>query len=368
MPSSKKKKILIMTATGKSNLGDELILREEIRFLRSRYGDVTITVCTYNPKTNLIADRTGIKFISYFPNHLLTRPFQNIWYFFTNIFTIYRSDIVIIGGGGIVFDNEPGVSFDNLVRQWYFRTKIARIAGSLLLFWGISLEVTMISSKLALKSLFVAWDFVLVRDTRSKELLEALEVPSIIIHDIVFLYENEGLKALPGLKKKRVGISVRGGFLEGTEEAIPQIYDYLIAEGYEPIFLVFSTEWSIEQNDSLYIKKLMSGRTYNVTKTIDQTLNVFPFLYASIAMRFHAWVLSCVHESPCIHVSYGPKTDELVNLLAAEHLTIKPNELSLAIFQKMWHNLTTRYDDESDRLKQRNSYIKKELRHSLETL
>jgi polysaccharide pyruvyl transferase WcaK-like protein len=112
----------------------------------------------------------------------------------------------------------------------------------------------------------------------------------------------------------------------------------------------------------------MSGRTYNVTKTIDQTLNVFPFLYASIAMRFHAGVLSCVHESPCIHISYGPKTDELVNLLEGEHLTIRPNELSLAIFQKMWHNLTTRYDEEAARLQNRNSYVKKELRHSLETL
>lgn len=368
MANPRKKKILIMTATGKSNLGDELILREEIRFLRSRYGDVSITVCTYNPKVHLIADPSGIRFISYFPNHLLTRPLQNIWYFFSNILTIYRSDIVIVGGGGIIFDNEPGISFGNLLRQWYFRTKIARIAGTLLLFWGISLEVSMISSKLALKSLFVSGDFILVRDTRSKELLEALEVPSVVVHDIVFLYENEGLKALPGVKKKRVGISVRGGFLEGTEEAIPQIYDYLVAEGYEPVFLVFTTEGDIEQNDSLYIKKLMSGRTYNVTKTIDQTLNVFPFLYASIAMRFHAGILSCVHESPCIHVSYGPKTDELVNLLEAEHLTIKPNELSLAIFQKMWQNMTTRYDDESARLKQKNTYIKKELRHSLETL
>jgi polysaccharide pyruvyl transferase WcaK-like protein len=191
MPTARKKKILIMTATGKSNLGDELILREEIRFLRERYGDVTITVCTYDSKTHLIADAGGIKFISYFPNRLLTRPLHNIWYFLSNIFTIYRSDIVIIGGGGIVFDNEPGVSFGNLIRQWYFRTKVARIAGSLLLFWGISLEVTMISSKLALKSLFVAGDFILVRDTRSKELLEALEIPSVVMHDIVFLYESE---------------------------------------------------------------------------------------------------------------------------------------------------------------------------------
>jgi polysaccharide pyruvyl transferase WcaK-like protein len=131
---------------------------------------------------------------------------------------------------------------------------------------------------------------------------------------------------------------------------------------------VFSTDGDVDQNDSLYIKKVMAGRTYNVTKTIQQTLDVFPFLYASIAMRFHAGVLSCVHESPCIHISYGPKNEELVNLLDASHLNIQPNELSLAIFQNMWHNLVTRYDDEVLRLKERNSYIKKTLKHSLETL
>ena len=52
--SQKKKKILIMTATGKSNLGDELILREEIRFIRSRYVNTEITVATYNQDTHLI--------------------------------------------------------------------------------------------------------------------------------------------------------------------------------------------------------------------------------------------------------------------------------------------------------------------------
>lgn len=112
----------------------------------------------------------------------------------------------------------------------------------------------------------------------------------------------------------------------------------------------------------------MAGRTYNVTKTIDQTLNVFPFLYASIAMRYHAGILSCVHETPCIHISYGPKTAELINLLDAEHLNISPYELSLPLFQTMWQNLIHRYDDECIRLRERNAYIKNELNHSLETL
>ncbi len=43
-----------MTATGRSNLGDELILREEIRFIRSRYVNIEITVATYNKDSHLI--------------------------------------------------------------------------------------------------------------------------------------------------------------------------------------------------------------------------------------------------------------------------------------------------------------------------
>lgn len=112
----------------------------------------------------------------------------------------------------------------------------------------------------------------------------------------------------------------------------------------------------------------MAGRTYNVTKTIDQTLNVFPFLYASIAMRYHAGVLSCVHESPCIHISYGPKTAELINSLEADHLALNPNSITLEKFEEMWHTLITHYEKECERLHDRNVFIKSDLRHRLETL
>jgi polysaccharide pyruvyl transferase WcaK-like protein len=367
MQQPKKKKILIMTATGRSNLGDELILREEIRFIRSRYVNIEITVATYNKDTHLIENPDWIKFISYFPNNITKKPLQNIWYFIQNMRAIFASDILIIGGGWIIFDNEHGVSFWVLLQQWFIRIKMARIAGTLILFWWISLEVTNVQNKLALKKLFVPGDFILVRDTRSKWLLEALEIPCVVIDDIVFLYEKPTISA-PTDTQKRVGISVRGWFLEGTDYAIPQIYDFLVEQWYTPIFLVFSTEGDIEQNDSLYVKQIMAWRTYNVTKTIQQTLDIFPLLYATIGMRFHAGVLSCIHESPCMHISYGPKTDELISLLEAEHLTINPSELSLDIFEKMWHNLGKKHEEERTRLREKNIYIKKRLRVWLETI
>lgn len=89
MKEPKKKKILVMTATGKSNLGDELILREEIRFIRAHYGNIDITISTYNQDSHLIENPDGIKFISYFPNRIGSKPLQNIWYFIRSTVAIF---------------------------------------------------------------------------------------------------------------------------------------------------------------------------------------------------------------------------------------------------------------------------------------
>jgi polysaccharide pyruvyl transferase WcaK-like protein len=48
----------------------------------------------------------------------------------------------------------------------------------------------------------------------------------------------------------------------------------------------------------------MSGRKYNITKNITQTLDVYPFLYAIVGMRLHAGILACVHHIPYIPISY----------------------------------------------------------------
>ena len=124
-----------------------------------------------------------------------------------NIIAIWRADIMIIGGGGIFFDNEEGVSFGNLLRQWFFRTKIARLAGTTIVYLGLSLEVKQTANKMALKKIFKPGDFIIVRDARSASLLEALEVPSSQIPDIAFLLVPEAVDKKP--EKKRIGISVR---------------------------------------------------------------------------------------------------------------------------------------------------------------
>ena len=356
-----------MTATGAYNLWDELILREEVRFLRKHYGNVEITIFTYDKNSSLIED-PDVKYATYFPKNFFGNPIWNIWYFIANILRIWRWDVLIVGGWGIIFDNEPGVSFTKLLWQWYFRIKLARIAGTTLLFWWISLEISHVQNKMQLRRLFTAWDFILVRDERSKWLLEALEIPSIEVNDVVFLYEPKKIDTPHTSEKKRIGISVRGGFLGESEQYIPEIYDFLVSSWYEPVFIVFSTAGETEQNDSLFIKKVMSGKTYNTTKTIKQTLDIFPNLYAVIGMRLHAGILSCVHDIPYIPISYGSKTDELVSSLEIEQLSLKPSEMTFELFEKIWHNFIQNYDKEKENMISKHQIFKKDLIKHLETL
>lgn len=112
----------------------------------------------------------------------------------------------------------------------------------------------------------------------------------------------------------------------------------------------------------------MTGRTYNTTNSIEQTLKIYPTLHAVIGMRFHSGILSCVHEIPFIPISYSHKTAELIKDLEIEHLMIRSMELRIAFFQTIWHNLMANYDKEVAHMKERKQMIRKDLIHTLETL
>ena len=43
------RRILLYTAAGQANLGDELILEVELEYLKGRYPEACITIATYDP-------------------------------------------------------------------------------------------------------------------------------------------------------------------------------------------------------------------------------------------------------------------------------------------------------------------------------
>jgi len=96
-------KIALMTATGQHNLGDELILVQEIRILQSEFPSVTICVFTHDVRSTrafleaLEIDMSDIVFRTYFPNHIRRRPLRNLVHLIANIITIAGSKVLIIG-------------------------------------------------------------------------------------------------------------------------------------------------------------------------------------------------------------------------------------------------------------------------------
>ncbi len=362
----KTKKILFMTAAWAHNLWDELILREEINYVRDHYGKyVDITAFAYDLDDILTRD-PDVRFVSYFPNRIWEFFLKNIKFLIQNIWLIARADVLIIWGGGLIFDNEPWESFFILMLQWSFRISLARMCKTTILFWWIGLEITHVANKMHLKKFFIAGDFILVRDKQSKWLLDALEIPSIQVQDIVFLY-NPPIQSRAISQIKPVGISVRWWFID-NEIAIPLIYDYILGLGYKPIFLVFSTAGEEHQNDLLFLSRVMAWRKYNVTKNITQTLDIYPFLYAIIGMRLHAGILACVHHIPYIPISYWPKTDDLINKLEIENLMIQSTELNLDFFEKKWKILTENYSQIEQKMKEKHEFFHKNLIDTLESV
>ncbi len=363
----KKKKVLIMTATWSYNLWDEIILEEELKFLHGHYGEMgDFVVLTHDKKSAFIQD-DSIQWATYFPHGLLRNPIANIWYLIRNVWLIIRADFIIIGWGGIIFDNEDGVSFNSLLTQWWFRTKIARLAGTTIVFLAISLEVKQVKNKMKLHKIFKKGDFIIVRDDKSAWLLDALEIPCSQVPDLAFLYRpEENPEKMP--EKKRIGISLRGGFFWDNESDIPKIYDYFVENGYDPIFLVHTTEWYENQNDLLFIRRVMQGKKYNITNSIEQTLKLYPTLYAVIGMRLHSGILAITHGIPLIMISYGPKTDEFVNLVDVKGYSLPPHEFTFEVFQKLWQELENHYGFLKANSIERRETIRADLVKKLRTL
>lgn len=131
----------LFTATGAYNLGDELILLQEYEYLHNRYPEATFTIFTYDRKGSLLPADPSIKYVCYFPDHIRTRPIQNILAFFETLFAIYASDRIIIGGGGLIYDNEEGQSFDMLVLQWWIRVWIVKFFRKPIIYWSLGIHI-----------------------------------------------------------------------------------------------------------------------------------------------------------------------------------------------------------------------------------
>jgi polysaccharide pyruvyl transferase WcaK-like protein len=102
-------KIVLFTATGAENLGDELITLCEIQNFQSNIPGINITLFSHDIERTrrfLLSQKCPVENFSikeYFPNGLRKSPLKNFKLFWETIKVIKGSDHVYVGGGGLLY-------------------------------------------------------------------------------------------------------------------------------------------------------------------------------------------------------------------------------------------------------------------------
>lgn len=124
-----------------------------------------------------MSDDTCLFFHHFFPHYLKKHPLKNIGYLLNTFSVIRKSELLIIGGGGIFYDHETGQSINKQLREWWIRVFLARLAHTRLRYQGIGIDVS--SDQIErYRPLFATAEYIGVRDDHSLRLLESIGVSS----------------------------------------------------------------------------------------------------------------------------------------------------------------------------------------------
>ncbi len=336
--------IVILASIWAQNLGDELILKNEIKLLERQFQtkNPKFAVFTYDKK-NIFYKKKNIEYFEYFPIWIKNPKnfFRNIKNFFNFIKIIFVSDLVVIWWWWIFFDNEKSWSNNNL-KQWNFRTKIIRFFKKNLLFWAVWIDIKNKNNLKILSNIFKKAYNITVRDKYSKEILDSINIKSKILKDPVFFdrlwdknlvnnpieknlilwkkYKNFNLEDLEKIdfSWKKIGIAFRKGFL--TEKFIKNLIDYLLEKNVKQIIFIPHSfhKTDINSNDFIFLekfyKKIKQKDKVKICKNLDESYEVYKNKQIDInfAMRLHSIILSLVYDIKVIWISYSKKTENLL--------------------------------------------------------
>ena len=331
--------IAIMMSVWCQNLGDELILKNEVSLLKQKYSDNTnFRVFTYD-LNNIFFSDLKVKYEEYFPIWI-KKPkniIRNLKNYYTFVKTIKWADKVVIWWGGIMFDNESW-NYTNPLKLWLFRTTFIKIFKKDIIFYGVSIDVKYEENLGKIKRIFSSWNEVYVRDQASFNLLKDLWISSQIILDPVFHdnkevwlknYEkNYLLKKLEArefllndiididFNWKTVWLALRRGYIEkGIVEKekilINNIIDFILKNWWKIILIPHSFH-DIDSfaNDYEFLNQFVKSWV-TIASSIQESYLVYKQKQIDfcLSMRLHSMILSQVYGINFIALKYSKKGD-----------------------------------------------------------
>lgn len=335
-------KIVLFTATGAENLGDELITLCEIREFLKNNEETHITLFSHDierTKRFLISQKLWLNNINikeYFPNALRKHPFRNIGLFWETVKAIKKSDHVYIGGGGLLYSKNE--EWRSPLRLWWMRVFLAQICRKPITY--LSLGISVKPSDLRNVSRMFFWNkTITVRDRESLEVVTELWYKCDILPDPVCTYIPEWVKEF---QSRTIGIALRKGFV--PDETILQIIKKLTALGYKILLLPHSLHPMDESShDGYYLQDfLLPG--VETTQSIEQTLQGYKKCHIIIAMRLHSMILAIDHHIPFVGMSYSKKTNSLLSEIAWRH-AFWVNTASVEVLEETLANIEREYSE-----------------------
>ena len=335
--------IAIFASLGAQNLGDELIIKNEVQLLEQEFSKTHFRIFTYDVKHPFFTAE-NIKYLEYFPidSKKIKNIFRNLKNLFSFIGTLIWSDMVVIGGGGIMYDSEIQ-SVKNPLDQWIFRAKCARFFWKKLYFYALGIDIKQEENVIKLKKIFhKAWK-ITVRDQKSWEQLRILGIHSDIVDDPV-MDESSGkgnilwthlsrsflLKDFENydFSGKKIGLALRSGYIGKTADSrierllVAELCSYIEKKWGKVFFLPHSFHDSDPQvNDYIFMQQFLTPERsicHNMQEVYDwyKTLSIFESPQKLvISMRLHSIILSYVYGIDQVVLSYSQKTEELLKKL-----------------------------------------------------
>ncbi len=302
-----KYKIVISGYYGFHNAGDEAMLLAILQALRKTFDSPEITVISGNPAAT--AKTFGVETVPRFG-------------MFSILKAIFRSDLLISGGGSLLQDV---TSWKSMI--YYLTIIIVAVLFRKRVFLysqGIG-PVRYRVIRIILKHVLNYVDAITVRDKESKGFLQRLGVhrtiyttaDAVLSLDPVSL--DHGKEILQRNKvdcsRKLVGIAIRSwADTERWMEPFKAYVERLAKEGVSVVLIPMqfpedklTAEKSIGTMDHVYVLK----EPY----TIEELISLMGSMDAVIGMRLHAMIFSALMHVPFLGISYDPKIDNFLALI-----------------------------------------------------
>lgn len=353
-------RILIRGYYGRVNYGDEALLSEVVKDIRSILPDCDIIVSSH--------DSTVTRSLHDLKSYYVKNPFAAAA-------ATLRSDVVIWGGGGHTY-NRLDVLLYNL-----FLALLAKMTKKKILAYGIGVERVLRSTNRALaRVMFSLLDMIIVRDEASKGILVDLGVTKEIHvtadHVVGAQYEPDAqmAKCLANFKgpAQLVGISFLDARNAPRYAEISKHYvglvEHCVELGLKVVLIAMSPgEGDCEVVDAI-VQQLSDGSRSEVSivrdiSSLNEIMSVARSIDFAIGMRLHFLIFAAINRKPLAAISRSPKVTSIVDALGQDIIChvdeFSPSDLyhNLDLFlskQPAWTDSQKRAFNELKRIEQEN--------------